>query len=393
MDGKKIKVLRILNRFNLGGPTYNATFLSAFLGSEFETILIGGVPDEGETDSLHIVRQYGLEPIVINEMQRNPNVKSDFLAYKKIKRIIEIEKPDIVHTHAFKAGLLGRRAAAKMKVPIIVHTYHGHVFHSYFNNWKTSVIKGLERALAKRSTAIVTISEIQKKEIVTDHRITSSEKAHVIPLGFDLEKFRTDKEARRKITRKEFNLEEDEVAIAIIGRLAPIKDHDFFLDVIEKMALDPQTKFKVFIVGDGSERERIASRVKEINDQFGEIIFLTSWILDIASFNQGMDIVCLTSKNEGTPVSLIEAQAGGLPVVTTDVGGIRDVVQDGVTGFVTARGDIETYAQKLRLLVNEDKMRKDFGKKGEAFIFGKFHYSRLIDDMRALYLKLWNENK
>lgn len=393
MDGKKIKVLRILNRFNLGGPTYNATFLSAFLGSEFETILIGGVPDEGETDSLHIVRQYGLEPIVINEMQRNPNVKSDFLAYKKIKRIIEIEKPDIVHTHAFKAGLLGRRAAAKMKVPIIVHTYHGHVFHSYFNNWKTSVIKGLERALAKRSTAIVTISEIQKKEIVTDHRITSSEKAHVIPLGFDLEKFRTDKEARRKITRKEFNLEEDEVAIAIIGRLAPIKDHDFFLDVIEKMALDPQTKFKVFIVGDGSERERIASRVKEINNQFGEIIFLTSWILDIASFNQGMDIVCLTSKNEGTPVSLIEAQAGGLPVVTTDVGGIRDVVQDGVTGFVTARGDIETYAQKLRLLVNEDKMRKDFGKKGEAFIFGKFHYSRLIDDMRALYLKLWNESK
>lgn len=393
MDGKKIKVLRILNRFNLGGPTYNATFLSAFLGSEFETILIGGVPDEGETDSLHIVRQYGLEPIVINEMQRNPNVKSDFLAYKKIKRIIEIEKPDIVHTHAFKAGLLGRRAAAKMKVPIIVHTYHGHVFHSYFNNWKTSVIKGLERALAKRSTAIVTISEIQKKEIVTDHRITSSEKAYVIPLGFDLEKFRTDKEARRKITRKEFNLEEDEVAIAIIGRLAPIKDHDFFLDVIEKMALDPQTKFKVFIVGDGSERERIASRVKEINDQFGEIIFLTSWILDIASFNQGMDIVCLTSKNEGTPVSLIEAQAGGLPVVTTDVGGIRDVVQDGVTGFITAKGDIETYAQKLRLLVNEDKMRKDFGKKGEAFIFGKFHYSRLIDDMRALYLKLWNENK
>ena len=148
MDGKKIKVLRILNRFNLGGPTFNATFLSAFIGDQFETILIGGVPDEGETDSLHIVRQYGLEPIIIEEMQRNPNVKSDFLAYKKIKRIIEIEKPDIVHTHAFKAGLLGRRAAAKLKVPIIIHTYHGHVFHSYFNSLKTSVVKGVEKATA-----------------------------------------------------------------------------------------------------------------------------------------------------------------------------------------------------------------------------------------------------
>jgi glycosyltransferase involved in cell wall biosynthesis len=393
MDGKKIKVLRILNRFNLGGPTFNATFLSAFIGDEFETILVGGVPDEGETDSLHIVRQYGIEPIVIEEMQRNPNVKSDFLAYKKIKRIIEIEKPDIVHTHAFKAGLLGRRAAAKLKVPIIIHTYHGHVFHSYFNSLKTSVVKGIEKALAKRSTAIVTISDIQKKEIVDDHRITSDKKAHVIPLGFDLEKFRTDKATKRKQTRESFNISEDEVAIAIVGRLAPIKDHDFFLEAIEKIASSSDLKIKVFIVGDGSERARIAAKVEKINKKFGEIILLTSWILDIASFNQGMDIICLTSKNEGTPVSLIEAQAGGLPVVTTDVGGIRDVVQDGVTGFITSKGDIETYTEKLRLLVKEDKMRKDFGKRGEAFIFGKFHYSRLVDDMRDLYLKLLDENK
>ena len=145
------KVLRIINRFNIGGPTYNATFLTKFLGDDFETLLIGGLPEGDEKDSLHILEQYGVEAKLIPELQRTPNLKSDRAAYKRIKQIIEEYKPDIVHTHAAKAGAIGRKAALSCGVKVIVHTYHGHVFHSYFGKLKTLLYKKIERQLAKKN--------------------------------------------------------------------------------------------------------------------------------------------------------------------------------------------------------------------------------------------------
>ena len=152
------KVLRIINRFNIGGPTYNATFLTRFLDDEFETLLVGGLPESDERDSLHIPEKYGLKPLLIPEMQRLPNWKSDRAAYKKIKEIILEFKPDIVHTHAAKAGALGRKAAKECGVPVIVHTFHGHVFHSYFGKLKSKLFQFIERRLAANSTGIITIS-------------------------------------------------------------------------------------------------------------------------------------------------------------------------------------------------------------------------------------------
>lgn len=387
MEKKKIKVLRIINRFNLGGPTFNAAFLTRFMSDEFETILVGGVHDEGETDSYHILKQYEVPYILIPELRRTPNVLLDRKAYKKIKDIIEIEKPDIVHTHASKAGFIGRKAAKSCGVPVILHTFHGHVFHSYFNAVKTKAVKMLERRLAKQSTGIVAISEKQKEELTKDHQICPAEKVKVIPLGFDLNRFSADKVKNRVAVRKKWQIEKDEVAIAIVGRLAPVKDHNFFLDVITDLAKQTEQKIKVFIVGDGTEREGIAQRVKSLNSE-KEFVFLTSWVLDIAEFNHGMDIICLTSKNEGTPVSLIEAQAACLPVVTTDVGGIKDVVLDEETGFVIKQGDIETYVKKLRLLVEDSNLRDQMGKKGHDFVIQRFHYSRLVADMEVYYKEL-----
>ena len=318
---RKIRVLRIINRFNIGGPTYNATFLTAFLGDEFETKLVGGLPDVGEADSLYILEKYNVDPVLIKEMVRLPNLKSDREAYKRLKQIIKEYKPDIVHTHASKAGALGRKAAKSCGVPIIVHTFHGHVFHSYFGKVKTAIFKSIERNLARKSDAIVAISQIQKKELTEIHKICSPEKVTVVPLGFDLQQFHDKGISERDRIRKEFNIDEDDVAIAIIGRLAPVKNHAFFLNVIQD-ALEKTTKsIKCFIVGDGPEREFIEGRVKVINEKYNNRVNLTSWISDVASFNAGMDIICLTSKNEGTPVSLIEAQASGIPVITTEVGG------------------------------------------------------------------------
>jgi glycosyltransferase involved in cell wall biosynthesis len=383
------KVLRIINRFNLGGPTYNATFLTRFLSDDFETLLIGGLPEEGESDSFHIPKEYGVEPMLIKELKRIPNLNSDRQAYKKIKAIIEEFKPDIVHTHASKAGALGRRAAFACKVPIVVHTYHGHVFHSYFSNWKTKLIKLIEKKLAKKTTAIITISETQKKEICQIHKIAETNKTHVIPLGFDLIKFNTNREEKRNKTRQNLDLKEDEIAIAIIGRVTKIKNHHFFLDVIEKILSErPNLKIRVFIVGDGDLKQEITLRSQEINLKFGNKIILTSWIFDIASFNPGMDIICLTSDNEGTPVSLIEAQASGVPIVTTDVGGIRDIVSDGNTGYIVPKNDIETFSDKLLELITNTERRMEFSKKGWEFVKDKFHYTRLVNDIEKLYTKL-----
>lgn len=393
MEKKKIKIVRIINRFNIGGPTYNATFLTRFISDDFETLLIGGLPEEGEADSLHILNEYGISPLLIEELQRTPNFKSDRKAYRRIKKIIKEFKPDIVHTHAAKAGALGRKAAKSCKVPVIVHTFHGHVFHSYFGKFKTAIFKTIERKLAKKSTQIVAISQLQKDELVNDFKICKAKKITVVPLGFDLVKFQENRIEARKHTRQQYGIQDDEVAVAIIGRLAPIKDHAFFLDVISAVSKQTTKKVKVFIVGDGEERQAIEEQLKTIptNDHFS--ITLTSWIKDIAQFNPGMDVICLTSKNEGTPVSLIEAQACNVPVISTDVGGVRDIVLENETGFIVTKGNLLEYTEKLLELIEDDDKRKAMSEKGWEFVREKFHYTTLVKNMEELYKRLLVEKQ
>jgi len=382
---RKIRVLRIINRFNIGGPTYNATFLTAFIGDDFETKLIGGLPDVGESDSLYILDKYAVKPTLIKEMVRLPNLKSDLEAYKRLKQIIKEYKPDIVHTHASKAGALGRKAAKSCKVPIIIHTFHGHVFHSYFGKLKTAIFKKIERSLARKSDAIIAISDIQKNELTDIHGICSAEKVTVVPLGFDLLQFHEKRESERHRIREEYGIADDEVAIAIIGRLAPVKNHAYFLEVVDAVLQKTTSKIKCFIVGDGPERELIEERVHQINEKHNNSIKLTSWVSDVASFNAGMDIICLTSKNEGTPVSLIEAQASGIPVITTDVGGIKDIVLDGNTGFIIPKNSKEEFISRLLELANDEKKRQIMSQNGWTYVQEKFHYNTLVKNMDALY--------
>tara|TARA_R110002072_G_scaffold282761_3_gene445965 strand:+ start:38529 stop:39746 length:1218 start_codon:yes stop_codon:yes gene_type:complete len=385
---RKVKVLRIINRFNIGGPTYNATFLTAFLGDDFETKLVGGLPDVGESDSLYILKKYNIEPVLIEEMVRLPNLASDRAAYKRLKAIIREFEPDIVHTHASKAGALGRKAAKSCRVPIIVHTFHGHVFHSYFGNIKTNLFKIIERKLAKKSDAIVAISSIQKKELIETHNICREDKVSVVPLGFDLKQFHDKAKTERARIRKEQNIEDDEVAIAIIGRLAPVKNHTFFLNVMEYVLAKTSKNVKCFIVGDGPEREFIEAKVILINKKHNNSIKLTSWVEDVASFNAGMDIICLTSKNEGTPVSLIEAQASGVALISTDVGGVRDIIVEEETGYVVPVNETELFSEKLLFLVENENKRQIMSQNGWKFVEEKFHYKTLVKNMTKLYDEL-----
>lgn len=391
------RILRIANRFNLGGPTFNVAYLTKYLPSDYETLLIGGDKEENEASSSHILADLGIEPIIIPEMKREISVGVDMAAYRAIEKIIDEFKPDIVHTHASKPGAIGRLAAHNRKVPVIVHTFHGHYFHSYFGALKTNMFKQIERSLAKRTSKIIAISDIQKHELSIEHKIAPPDKFEVIPLGFDLDRFRTDTDRKRKEFRDEFNVKDDEVAIGIIGRLVDVKDHKYFLRLARHVLDETTKKVRFFLVGDGEMRGELEAFCNEMEIPFNAFpkyepkdapLTFCSWRNDIDRINAGLDIVVLTSKNEGTPVSLIEAQASGTPVVSTNVGGVENVVEHGVTGLLAESSNELKMAENLMSLVESEELRRKMSANGWSHVGERFHYSRLISDMDGLYRRL-----
>jgi glycosyltransferase involved in cell wall biosynthesis len=394
------KVLRIVNRFNIGGPTYNAAYLTKYLSPNYKTVLVGGSIDSTEDSSEYILSQLGIKPIIIPEMQRTVKYNNDFIAYYKIKEIIKRFKPDIVHTHASKSGALGRWAAYRSGVPVIIHTFHGHVFHSYFNKINTEIVKRVERKLASVSTKIVTLSDIQKYEISVEHKICDPDKISVIPLGFDLSCFNDNSASKRINFRKTYQLSDDEIAIGIVGRLVPIKNHHFFIEAFQMAKSRTNKKIRAFIVGDGELKKQLIEYCQELGlsvsmpgDTHPADITFTSWIKNVDEVYAGMDLIALTSLNEGTPVTLIEAQASGRPVVSSNVGGIENVIRHGETGLLVHELGPSYFADNLLELIDNDEYRHYLGSKGWNHVQQRFHYSRLVNDIDQLYqeqLKLKN---
>jgi glycosyltransferase involved in cell wall biosynthesis len=389
------RVLRIINRLNLGGPTFNAAYLTKFMEPEFETLLVSGMKDAAEESSEFIVKNLDLHPVYMPEMYRELNPFRDYKSYYKLRKIIDEFKPDIVHTHAAKAGAVGRLAAIHSGVPVILHTFHGHVFHSYFGSVKTRMFLEIERYLAKRTTKIIALSELQRDELVNEFKIAPKDKFAIVPLGFDLSRFETDKENKRKLFRTKYNISEDEIAIGIVGRLVPIKNHELFLNAIHLVTQSTKRKIRVFVIGDGEQRANVEATATKLGLKFDNtnstapnLLTFTSWIKEIDVSNAGMDIIALTSKNEGTPVSLIEAQASGKPIVSTTVGGIENIVLENVTALLSPKDDVEAFAQNLLKLIEDDDYRLKMAQDGSDFVRQKFSYHRLCSDMSNLYNSL-----
>jgi glycosyltransferase involved in cell wall biosynthesis len=395
------RVLRIFNRLVVGGPVLNVTYLTKYMAPDFETLLVVGEKEGHEKSAEHLAKQLGIKFITIKGMGRSVNPASDYFAYRELKKLIKNFKPDIVHTHAAKPGAVGRLAAASEKVPVVVHTFHGHVFHSYFNLAKTKFFINTERYLGKKSDAIIAISEQQRKELVQDFKIAPPEKFKVIPLGFDLDHFRTDQDEKRKKFRKEFNLADDEIAIGIIGRLVPVKNHYLFMKAIKHVFDNTDKKVKAFIIGDGETRLDLENIAQEINISFStenspehtHPLVFTSWRSDVDVINAGLDIVCLTSFNEGTPVSLIEAQAANKPIVSTRVGGIADIVVEGDTALLADVNEADKFSDYLLQLVSNDELRKKMGENSHEHVVSRFSYQRLVADMSQLYYELLERKK
>lgn len=388
------RVLRIINRLNLGGPTYNAAYLTKYMEPQYETLLVSGMKEESEESSEYIVENLGIKPVYMPDMYRELNPFKDYKSYYRLRKLIDDYKPDVVHTHAAKAGAVGRLAAIHSGVKVIVHTFHGHVFHSYFNPAKTRMFIEIERYLAKRTTAIITLSDIQKSELVDTFKIAPANKFEIIPLGFDLRRFEESKEEKRKRFRAMYNIADDEIAIGIVGRLAPVKNHPLFLNAIKQVAEQTQQKLRVFIIGDGEERPKLEAMAHSLQLNYtatkGQkaLLTFTSWIKDIDVSNAGMDIIVLSSDNEGTPVSLIEAQASAKPIVSTNVGGIENVVLTNETALLSERGNAQQLAQNILALTENAQRRLAMAQKGSDHVREKFSYTRLCSDMIQLYDRL-----
>lgn len=390
------RVLRIINRLNLGGPTFNAALLTRHMAPDFETLLVAGSKQDSEESSDFIVHELGLSYKKIPEMHRSLNPFRDYFAYRKIVKIIREFKPDIVHTHAAKAGTLGRLAAIHENVPVILHTFHGHVFHSYFNPLKTKLFLGIERYLAKRSSRIIAISERQKFELSTIHKVCHPSKIKVIPLGFDLSRFQESIPQKRKNFRDKYLLEPDELAIGIIGRLVPVKNHTLLLRAAAQVFEKTKKKIRFFLIGDGEERSHLFNLCNELKLDYTYFpqtprkatVTFCSWIHEVDVAISGCDIIALTSLNEGTPVSLIEAQAGNKPVITTDVGGIENIVSPGNTALLVGNNDLGQFSEGLLRLVEDDELRQRLSANGWDLVKDRFHYTRLVREMKSLYFDL-----
>jgi len=405
-QAQKIKVVRFIARLNIGGPSIHVHLLTTGLDEKrFESTLVTGKisPQEGDMSYL-FVDSPKTRPIIIRELQREISLAMDIRAFFQVFRILCQQDPDIVHTHTAKAGTSGRIAVImynlfRGKDVQMVHTFHGHVFEGYFSSVKSRMFIWIERLLAVSTDVIVSISRSQKEDLSEKFRIAPAAKIKTIPLGFNLKPF-LENDALKGRFRSSLGLDDDTLIVGIVGRLVPVKRHVMFLNAAQEfIAQNPQIMVKFVVVGDGELREEI-ERYAE-GKGLSEHVRFCGWRRDLPEVYADVDILSLTSLNEGTPVSIIEAMAASTPVIATDAGGVLDLLgpknghptSDGFIvckrGVLCRKGDSTGFARGLKYLVEIDASRREeLIKEARTFVEQGFSERRLLRDMEGLYLEL-----
>lgn len=384
----KPKLVRILGRLT-GGPARHACLLHERLTPWFDTKLVIGGLSPGEHDMGYLLSSED-NVLRVDEMGRHISVLSDLRALWKLFRFLRREHPEIVHTHTAKAGALGRIASWLARVPVIVHTYHGHVFHSYFSPIKTRVYLAIERALGTITTHVIAISESQRDELCDTYRVISRAKTTVIQNGFNFGHFSSEERGK---ARKELGIRDDSFVFVWAARMAPVKDVELLAQVILRTAAQSSKAF-FLVVGDGEEKFRFESLVQGCNN-----IKLLGWRRNMDQIWCAADAAILTSRNEGTPTALIEAMAAHLPFVATNVGGVQDLAvgiwlelannmgHKADNGFLVNRTP-EALFDCVERLVNDRAGAKEMGEIGHAFVRTQFSADRLVAEMATLYSAL-----
>jgi glycosyltransferase involved in cell wall biosynthesis len=387
-----VRVLRMISRLNVGGPAIQVLTLTALLEKlGYRTTLVHGLEGRSEGNMNHLAGELGVRPSVIPWIRRELGLH-DLRALGTVWRTFRRIRPTIVHTHAAKAGSLGRIAAllSRPRPPVLVHTFHGHVFEGVFTSkWAPRVFVPIERLLARLTTRIVAVSDEVRDDLVR-YRIAPADKIEVVRLGFDLSRFKLgapEKEALRASTREELGIAFDARVVTIVARVVQMKRVDRFISVASRLKDLEGVRF--LVVGDGEQRERLEASAPA--RELGDRLVWAGLRHDIPAVCAATDVMVLTSDNEGTPVAFIEAQAAGLPVVGTDVGGVATVVDDRQTGRLLDRDDEAGIAQAIRdLLADPDEARR-LGEAAQRHALDHFSIDRLVADIDALYRRLLRE--
>ncbi len=381
MDAPKpLRVLRIITRMNVGGPSRQVSLLSGIPG--YETLTVFGQCESGEKEDAHLITELKGNWKRIHSLKRSIRPWSDLSTLLSLIRIILLFKPDIVHTHTAKAGMIGRLAAWLCRIPIIIHTYHGHVLEGYFSPQVSSIFRFIERWLAKRSNALILLSNLQWFSITEKHQIGNPQKNRIIPLGLRIESWIENNAFPKPIWYQERQLNPNIRYISWVGRLTAIKNPLLLIEIaLELQQFKDLPDWKILVAGDGELRPELEAAIEY--RQLGSAIQLLSWEEDLFSLCRASEIALLTSRQEGTPVSLIEAMACGVPVVATSVGGIPDIIPKSA-GLLTEPGDARALAQQVRYLLLNPEKRAQLGAAGRNEA-RKFTASRLIQDIQNLY--------
>jgi glycosyltransferase involved in cell wall biosynthesis len=383
---RKVKITRIVARLNVGGPAVHIINLMAGLDPDrFENRLIAGRPGPDEGDMGYLATQKGIEPLIIPELGRELSLLGDLRTTLELARILRRDQPHIVETHTAKAGAVGRLAARLAGVPLIIHVFHGHVFHSYFGSLKTQIFINVERALARITDRIITISPAQRRDIVDVYRIAPPDRALTVPLGLDLGPFRAARQTCHGRFRARLGVPTETLLVGFVGRLTTVKNPSLFVEAAGRVVQQlPQARF-VF-VGDGELRRALEEQAEALG--LAGRIFFPGWQVDMPAVYADLDLLALTSLNEGTPVTVIEALATGTPVAATAVGGVPDVLEDQETGVLVPSGDAETMARAILKLLRAPDHARALARAGQEDVLERFDLARLVDDMSSLYLAL-----
>lgn len=399
-DGeRKIRVLRVIARLNVGGPAIHTTLLTRELDPErFESRLAYGRLGEGEGDMAYLAGGIEDRLVYLPHLQREISPLDDARAFFALVRLMLRERPDVVHTHTAKAGALGRAAALACRALTfrrvrLVHTFHGNVLAGYFGGTKTRVFRQVERALARFTDTVVAISPRQMDELVRLHKVARPERVRLIRLGFHLAPF-------FEVAQDRKPREAGEAFVAgIVGRLVPIKNHAMFLDAARRF-LDkaPDTPARFPVVGGGELLDELRAQARDLG--ISDAVEFWGWRRDLPAVYAGLSAVVLTSDNEGTPVSLIEAMAASVPVAATDVGGVRDLLGEPEKdppgggfavcgrGLLCRPGDAQGLAAALAWCAGNPEAARDMAVRGRDFVEETYGSARLVRDIGQLYEEL-----
>jgi len=384
-----MRVVRVIARLNIGGPARQVVVLDQGLRAlGCETLLVYGAPGSAEGALDDLARDRGVPTVIMPTLGRRISVLRDAITAVRLIRILFASRPDVVHTHTAKAGTLGRMAGAiynltrpRSRRCAIVHTFHGNVFSGYFGRVGSGLTRMTERALARLTDRIITLSPQQRDEITTRFRIAPPDRVEVVAAGHDLDRLLTLERGDDRL-RREMGWTGHDVVVGYVGRLVGIKDVQTLLRAVAAIA-SACPHVRLLVAGDGGERAMLEDLARALN--LGGITRFIGWSTDLSRLYAAIDIVALTSLNEGMPASLIEGMAAGRPVVATRVGGVPELVTDGENGLLVDVRDVAATARAIQSLANDAARRDAFGRCARRAVGRRFAPERLARETLLVY--------